>query len=490
MMRVGKNLSASRSLDLLFKQDDKGTRRNPLRSKIHDLVIHHGTLISPTQIIEADLAIDAGRIAAVGLDLSGRQEIDASGKYVLPGGIDPHVHLEMPVGVTRSSDDWFTGTRAAACGGTTTVIDFVEPRPGESLGSALQTRQELAKRKSSIDFGLHMTILNDDEQTLRDIKTMCELGCTSFKTYLTYEGLRLNDPAFLNVLAAVKRTGGIVLVHAENDAIVSHLQRQSREKKNTAPKYHAVTRPAIAEGEAIQRSLAMAEVTGTRLYVVHISTALGVEAIRAAQKRGVVAVGETCPQYLLLTDRELSRPDFEGAKYVCSPPLRSGSDNERLWIALAEDDLQTIGTDHCPFFFKGQKDLGIDNVEKIPGGLPGIESRLALIHQFGVRAGRLSLNRWVQVCCTNPARLFGLYPRKGSLEIGADADLVVFDPNKQVTLTKSILHEQVDYTPYEGFEVQGTPVMTIQRGRVIVEEGVFHGAPGDGRYLARQVGAR
>lgn len=455
--------------------------------RMFDLVIHGGTLVTAERTLQADLGVLGEKIAAVGRDLQGTRRIEAGGLLVLPGAVDPHVHLEMPVGATRSSDDWFTGTRAAACGGTTTLIDFVEPAPGERLLHALAARRELAERKAVIDFGLHMTIAQDDKQTLQDITTLCADGCTSFKTYLTYEDLRLSDSAFLNVLDAVKNAGGIVLVHAENDAIIKHLQNQFRADGKTAPKYHAITRPAIAEGEAIQRCLAMAEVTGARVYVVHVSTALGVEAIRSARKRGVSAFGETCPQYLLLTDRELSRPGFEGAKFVCSPPLRSQPDNDRLWEGLKDDDLQTVGTDHCPFFFKGQKDLGRNDFMHIPGGLPGIESRLALIHQFGVRAGRLSLKRWVEVCCTNPARLFGLYPLKGALEIGADADVVLFDPDKQVTLTRSILHEQVDYTPYEGFELRGYPVMTILRGRVIVEKGEFSGTPGDGRYLSRRV---
>ena len=459
-----------------------------MSTNIHDLVIHNGKLVSSTQILEMDLAIDGEKITAIGQGLSGRRDVDASGKYVIPGGVDPHVHLEMPVEATRSSDDWFTGTRAAAYGGTTSVIDFVEPVRNESLVQALNARRELAERKAVIDFGLHMTIIKDDAQTLQEITTLCTDGCTSFKTYLTYDGFCLSDPVFLNVLCIVKKAGGIVLVHAENDAIIRHLQRRYHKLEKTAPKYHAVTRPPIAESEAIQRSLALAEVAGARLYVVHTSTALGVEAIRGARKRGVAAYGETCPQYLLLTDQELSRPGFDGAKFVCSPPLRSQPDNERLWEALRDDDLQTVGTDHCPFFFKGQKDLGKNNFMNIPGGLPGIESRLALIHQYGVRAGRISLNRWVQICCTNPARLFGLYPRKGALEIGADADLVLFDPDKEVTLKKSILHEQVDYTPYEGFELRGFPVMTILRGQVIVENGEFSGAPGDGRYLSRQLG--
>ena len=407
---------------------------------------------------------------------------------VLPGAVDPHVHLEMPVGATRSSDDWFTGTRAAACGGTTSVIDFVEPQPGESLGQALEARRALAQRQAVIDFGLHMTLTNAEQHTLAQIPAVCLAGCTSFKTYLTYAGFRLSDAAFLEILVAVKEAGGTVLVHAENDAIIDFFKRRFRTEKSTAPRYHALSRPPVAEGEAIQRSLAMAEVTGARLYVVHVSTALGAGAIRSARQRGVNAFGETCPQYLLLTERELSRPDFEGAKFVCSPPLRNAEDNQHLWKALAEDDLQTVGTDHCPFFFEGQKDLGKDNYENIPGGLPGIESRLSLIYSFGVRAGRLSPNRWVQVCSTNPARIFGLFPRKGSLELGADADIVLFDPNKRVTLSKSILHEQVDYTPYEGFELQGYPVMTLLRGKPIVENGHFIGQAGQGTYLARQPG--
>ena len=454
-----------------------------------DLVIHGGTLVTAERTLQTDLGVLGEKIAAVGRNLEGTRRIEAGGLLVLPGAVDPHVHLEMPVGATRSSDDWFTGTRAAACGGTTTLIDFVEPAPGERLLHALAARRELAESKAVIDFGLHMTIAQDDEQTLRDITTLCVHGCTSFKTYLTYEGLRLSDPAFLNVLDAVKNAGGTVLVHAENDAIIRYLQNQCRSDGKTAPKYHAITRPAIAEGEAIQRCLAMAEVTGARVYVVHVSTALGVKAIRSARKRGVPAYGETCPQYLILTDRELSRPGFEGAKFVCSPPLRTQPDNDRLWEGLKDDDLQTVGTDHCPFFFKGQKDLGRSDFMHIPGGLPGIESRLALIHQFGVRAGRLSLERWVEVCCTNPARLFGLYPLKGALEIGADADIVLFDPDKQVTLTRSILHEQVDYTPYEGLNLRGYPVMTILRGRVIVENGEFSGTQADGHYLSRRVNA-
>jgi dihydropyrimidinase len=333
-----------------------------------------------------------------------------------------------------------------------------------------------------------MTITNDERQTLDEISPLVQEGCTSFKTYLTYDGFRLSDSAFLNVLSTVHAAGGTVLVHAENDAIIAYRKRQIRAEKQPDPINHARSRPAVAEGEAIQRSLAMAEVTGAHLYIVHISTALGIQALAAARKRGVDANGETCPQYLLLTEKELDRPDFEGAGFVCSPPLRSDNDREWLWHALSNDGLQTVGTDHCPFNLHGQKDLGRLNYEDIPGGLPGIETRLALLYQFGVNAGRLSLNRWIQVCCTNPARIFGLFPRKGSLQPGADADVVLFDPQKKVTITKSILHEQVDYSPYEGFELQGYPVMTLLRGKVIVENGTLITSPGSGHYLARNLG--
>lgn len=452
-----------------------------------DLVISGGQLVTAEYVSNTDIGIINGKISALGKNLSGRKQVDASGLLVLPGGIDPHVHLEMPVGITRSSDTWFTGTRAAACGGTTTVIDFVEPMPNQTLFQALDARRNLAKNQVAVDFGLHMTLVNDDPLTLSGISNLVADGCISFKTYLTYEGFHLSDEEFLNVLHSVNEAGGITLVHAENDAIITHLQEQFRHTGKTSPRYHALSRPAVAEGEAITRSLAMAEVTGARLYVVHVSTTQGANAIRSARQRGVNVVGETCPQYLLLTAAELSRPGFAGAKFVCSPPLRSLEDSNQLWQSLDNGDLGTVGTDHCPFNYKGQKDLGKDDYEKIPGGLPGIESRLALLYHYGVRPGRLSINRWVEVCCTKPARVFGLYPRKGSLEPGADADIVLFDPYKQVTLSHRILHEQVDYTPYEGMRLIGFPVKTFLRGMLVADQGEYIGSPGDGKYLARQI---
>jgi dihydropyrimidinase len=448
-----------------------------------DLVIKNGTLVTASDTFLADIGIIGETIAAIGGDLEGKRTFDAQGKLVLPGAVDPHVHLEMPVGATRTSDDWESGTVAAVCGGTTTVIDFIEPAPGETLFQALEARRKQAEGHAATDFALHMTLTNDHPETLLQVSEIIQAGCTSFKTYLTYEGFALSDRAFLHVLETVEAAGGSVMVHAENDAIIAHRKQKLLAQGKTAPRYHALVRPAIAETEAIQRAVALAEVTGACLYVVHVSTAAGAAIIRSARERGLNVFGETCPQYLLLNDSELERPDFEGAKFVCSPPLRKAADQQALWHALAEDDLQTVGTDHCAFNFHGQKELGRDSFADIPGGLPGIESRLALLYTFGVLQKQISLNRWVEICCTNPARIFNLYPQKGTLAPGADADLVVFDPQRHLILTHSLLHQDVDYTPYEGFPLQGYPVLTLTRGAVAFENGQFTGQKGNGRFL-------
>lgn len=451
----------------------------------YDLVISGGTLVTAADTVLADVGIVGEQIAAIGLGLQGDRQIDATGQLVLPGAVDPHVHLDMPVGATRSSDDWATGTVAAACGGTTTVIDFVEPEPGLTLVAGLEARLDEAAGKAAIDFGLHMTLANGDPQTLAQVPAARRAGCRSFKTYTTYEGFRLDDAALLAALEAVAAAGGLVLVHAENDALVTRGRQRLAAAGHTAPHNHARSRPVGSEGEAVERALALAEAAGCPLYVVHISTARGADAVARARARGQAAYGETCPQYLLLTEAELDRPDFEGAKFVCSPPLRPPDNPPALWRGLAQGTLQTVGTDHCPFFFAGQKELGRASFTAIPNGLPGIEARLALLHTFGVGQNRLSLNRWVDVCCTAPARLLGLYPRKGTLAPGADADIVVFDPEQQVTLSHAMLHERVDYTPYEGMALRGYPRLTIARGDVIVQDGAFVGQPGRGRFLPR-----
>jgi dihydropyrimidinase len=453
---------------------------------MYDLVIRGGTLITPADTYVADIGIQGETISAIGRDLVGERTLDAAGLLVIPGAVDPHVHLQTPVGATQTSDDWASGTRAAACGGTTTVIDFVEADLGGSLLDALAARQAQADGCAVIDYGLHMTLRETPPEVLAEIPAVVASGCPSFKTYLTYEGFYLDDPTFLQALEAVAAAGGLVLVHAENHALIERLRQQLPEAGHTAPAFHARSRPVAAEAEAIERAAALAETAGCPLYVVHISTDRGAAAVARARQRGQTIYGETCPQYLLLTETELERPGFEGAKFVCSPPLRPAGHAEGLWRGLASGSLQTVGTDHCPFLYAGQKALGRDVFTAIPNGLPGIEARLALLYTFGVGAGRLTLGQWVQVCCANPARLFGLFPRKGALLPGADADLVLFDPSLTVTLDTDRLHENVDYTPYAGLTLHGYPRLTLARGQLLCAEGEYVGPAGGGRFLQRR----
>lgn len=455
-----------------------------------DTVIRNGSVVTPAGTVQADLGITGETIAAIAPGLAAglsTRVIDAAGKLVIPGGIDPHVHLQMPAGAVTSSDDWRTGTVAAACGGTTTVIDFVEPE-GAPLLDALAARRAEAEGRAAIDFGLHMTLMDARPETLAQVPDAVAAGSSSFKTYLTYDGFKLSDAEFLAALEAVAAAGGIALVHAENDAIVTHLRARFVAEGRTEPAWHPRSRPAAAEGEAVERALALAEIAGCPLYVVHVSTERGRDAVARARGRKQAAWGETCPQYLLLTAAEYERPGFEGAKFVCSPPLRSGPDTAALWAGLVMEQLSAVGTDHCPFFFKGQKDLGMtDGVPpftRIPGGMPGIESRLSLLYTFGVGRGLLSVERWVEVCCSAPARIFGLTGRKGSLQIRADADIVVFDPAREVRLSRSLLHENCDYTPYEGLKLKGMPTLTMLRGQIIAQDGEFAGEAA-GRFLRR-----
>lgn len=453
-----------------------------------DLVIQHGTLVRADEIILADVGIREGIIVEIGRGLSGRRNIDASGMFVFPGAIDPHVHLNMPFDDTFSSDNWTSGTIAAAYGGTTTVIDFVEPDPGEPLLEALGARRSEADGATVVDYGLHMTIRDDRENTLAQIPEVVSAGCPSFKTYLTYAGFKLDDSALLNVLTAVAGSGGLTLVHAENDAIVEYYTRHLVTEGKEAVKYFPRSRPAIAEKEAIHLSLTFAGLVQSPVYIVHISTSGGVKELQLARQQGVTAFGETCPQYLLLSEVEFERAGFEGARYLCAPPLRTEKDQASLWKALSEGVIQSVGTDHCAFNYRGQKDRQANSFTKIPPGLPGIESRLALLFTYGYRSGFLSLPQLVSICSTNPARIFNLYPKKGELAPGSDADIVIFDPEHNLTLSQESLHERVDYTPYEGFKLHGYPYMTLLRGNVIVDQGEFVGQIGSGRFLPRRTG--
>lgn len=450
-----------------------------------DCVIKNGVLVTPTGLRRADIGIQDGKIAQFAPGLAGREQIYANGKLVIPGGVDPHVHLEMPAGSLITCDTWETGSRAAAFGGTTTVIDFVEPvYLGQRLLESFAERQKQALRSSAVDFSFHMTLCDAQANTLQQVPGVIEAGLPSFKLYTTYAGFHLDDPSLLLTLDAVGKAGGLAIVHAESDAIIQHATQNLQTAGRLAVRDFPESRPVIAEVEAIGRVLALAQYTNCPVYIVHVSTQAGAAAIARARQDGQPAWGETCPQYLLLDQSHILSTDFNGAKFICCPPLRQLADQEALWSALQAGELQTIGTDHCAFNFYGQKDAGKrKSFLDIPSGLPGIELRLALIYTFGVLPGRITLAQWVDLCCTAPARHFGLYPQKGALALGADADIVLFDPTRQVAVTRDMLHENVDYTPYEGMTLTGMVDTTLLRGQVLVQAGEWVGKPATGCFV-------
>lgn len=449
-----------------------------------DLIIRGGRVVTETSVIQTDVGIQGGKIAAWGHGLVGRQVVDADGMLVLPGGVDPHVHLAMPAGSTRSNDDWATGTLAAAWGGTTTLIDFVEPEPGQSLADALRARREEAEGQAVLDFGLHMTIRWADKRTLDQVPQMVAAGCPSFKAYTTYQGFRLDETEMLKAMRAIASVDGLLMVHCEDDSMIQAAQARLVAAGQTGPSAHPISRPPEAEAAAIRQVIDLSAQAGCRLYIVHISTREGVQAVQAAKAHGLPVTGETCPQYLLLTDTKYAFPGFEPAKFVCSPPLRKAGDADALWDGLSLGSLEVVGTDHCPFNFIGQKDLGVGDFRQIPNGLPGIELRLSLMHTFGVRTGRFGLPDWVRLCATAPAKRFGLHPKKGSLSPGADADVVIFDPERRMIVDASALHENVDYTPYDGLELIGYPRTVIVAGDVLIDDGHFLGRPANGRFIS------
>jgi dihydropyrimidinase len=456
------------------------------------LLIRNGRVITATDDYVADVYCDNGKVAAIGASLpadrfKADRTIDAKGQYVMPGGIDVHTHLDMPFGGTTSADDFESGTIAAAHGGTTSVVDFAIQYRGQTMRHALDEWRRKAEGKAAIDYGFHMIVTELPDAGLDEMDRMVrDEGITSFKLFMAYPGVfMVDDQTIFRALQRTGANGGLVCMHAENGGVIDELVKEALRKGQKAPKYHALTRPARAEGEATGRAIALAEMAGVPIYIVHLSAADALEKVKQARDMGLPAYAETCPQYLFLSYENYEEPGFDGAKYVMSPPLREKWHQDVLWKGLAKNDLQVISTDHCPFCMAEQKTLGKDDFSKIPNGAPGIETRLTLVHHGGVRSGRLNLNRFVELCSTTPAKMFGLFPRKGTIAVGSDADIVLFDPNRKQTLGVKTLHMKVDYNPYEGTTVHGSPSMVIASGKVIIEDGKFVGTKGDGRFLKR-----
>ena len=454
-----------------------------------DTLIRNGTVVTARETIAADVLIEGERIREVRASIpaqAARKVIDATGLYVMPGGIDAHTHLDMPFGGTTSADDFETGTRAAAFGGTTSIIDFAIQARATRMREALDAWWRKAEGRACIDYGLHMIVTDLGEAGLEDMDDMVREGVASFKLFMAYPNvLMVDDATIFKALSQTARNGALICMHAENGSVIDVIIARALAEGKTAPIYHALTRPPRAEAEAVHRAIAMAEIAGAPVYIVHLSSEDALNEVREARDRGVPAFAETCPQYLLLSIEELERPNFEGAKYVFTPPLRSKDHLPKLWDGLKHDHLQVVSTDHCPFCFADQKTLGKDDFTKIPNGGPGIENRLQLIYHHGVNAGKLSLNRFVELTSTTPARLFGMYPRKGEIAPGSDADLVLWDPNAVHTISAKTHHMRVDYSMFEGFQVKGDARTVLSRGEVIVDSGRFAGKPGRGNYLKR-----
>ncbi|NOU57178.1 dihydropyrimidinase [Brevibacillus borstelensis] len=451
--------------------------------------IRGGTVVTAADTYQADVLIEGERVAAIGHQLSvdGAEEIDATGCYVIPGGIDPHTHLDMPFGGTVTADDFFTGTRAAAFGGTTSIVDFCLTKKGESLKSAIATWHEKARGKAVIDYGFHLMIAEANDQVLEELESVISSeGITSLKVFMAYKNVfQADDETLFKTLVKAKELGALVQVHAENGDVLDYLTKKALAEGNTDPIYHAYTRPPEAEGEATGRAIALTALAGSQLYVVHVSCASAVQRIAEAREKGWNVYGETCPQYLALDVSIMDQPDFEGAKYVWSPPLREKWNQEVLWSALKNGILQTVGSDHCPFNFRGQKELGRGDFTKIPNGGPLIEDRLTILYSEGVRQGRISLNQFVDISSTKAAKLFGMFPRKGTIAVGSDADIVIFDPHVKRTLSVETHHMNVDYNPFEGMEVYGEVVSVLSRGSFVVRDKQFVGQAGSGQYIKR-----
>jgi dihydropyrimidinase len=463
------------------------------------IIIKSGTLITASETYQADILIEGEKIVSVGkdIDINGAEIVDADGQLVMPGGIDPHTHLDLPMFDTVSSDDHYTGHKAAAFGGTTTVMDFV-PQDYDTLNEAVSAWHAKADSKAAIDFGFHMNITRLDDQVEKEIPLLPDLGITTLKVFMAYNGrLRLNDGEIFRVLRLSKQHEMLTMLHAENGDVIDLLVEEALAAGHTSPEWHSRTRPGWGGVEATLRGAALAEQSGAPLYVVHVNQKGEADQLRYARQRGINIMAETCPPYLFFTEDHLKRPD--GAKWVCSPPMRTVEDNEGLWEALSDGSLQTIGTDHCPFFFDGThpiqyegspvtipgKELGKDDFTKIPNGVPGVGDRLPIMWTYGVRAGRISPNQFVALTSTNVAKIFGIYPQKGALLPGSDADIVIWDPDRRLTYGVDCAHHRTDYNLYENWELVGFPVQVFLRGELIVDGEQWNGYPGKGRYLHR-----
>ncbi len=476
-------------------------------------IIKNGTLITATETFEADILIEGEKISLIGKDLQhpNAEVIDAAGKLIVPGGIDPHVHLDLPMFGTVSSDDHYTGHKAAAFGGTTTVMDFVVLDSPRSQGEETGARENDFKysvdlwfeksAKAAIDYSFHMNLTRFDEKIEREIPSLREMGITTLKVFTAYTGrLRIDDGSIFRTMQIARDNGMLVMAHCENGDVIDRLVEQALAAGHTSPEWHALTRPGWGGVESTLRVAGMASAADASVYIVHMNMGGEVDMLKYARERGAKVMGETCPQYLFFTIDDLRRPD--GAKWICSPPMRSAQDNARLWEGLSEGILQTIGTDHCPFFYDGTrpivyegreiaipgKELGRDDFTRIPNGLPGVEDRMPVMWTCGVRSGRITANQFVAYNCTNPAKIFGLYPRKGALLPGSDADIVLWDPEKRVTYGVAQAHQRTDYNLYEGWELIGMPEKVFLRGRLIVDGGQWFGKAGEGRFLKRREG--
>ena len=455
------------------------------------LLIKNGRVITAVDDYKGDIFVESEQVNLIGknLDVKADRVIDAHDKYVIPGGIDPHTHLDMPFAGTVSADDFETGTRAAAHGGTTTLIDFAIQTKGRSTLEALETWHKKAEGKTAIDYGFHMIITDLEDDRVPEMRTLADEGVTSYKLFMAYPGvLYVDDGTLFRAMRKAGEDGTVICMHAENGIVIDEIVKSALAEGKTGPKWHALTRPTRMEAEGVHRSIAIAEVADVPVYIVHLSSADALEQVVLARDRGAHVFAETCPQYLFLDHSYYEQEGFEGAKYVMTPPLREKWNQKELWRGLRMGDLMSISTDHCPFCFKEQKEMGINDFSKIPNGGPGVENRMSLVFNGGVVEGRISLNRFVELTSTASAKMFGLFPKKGTIAVGSDADIVIFNPDRKETISvnNSVTHHMnVDYNAYEGFEVTGVSETVISRGKIIVDNCEYLGKKGDGQYLKR-----